>query len=229
MNDHKPFPTNRILSPQERRLRNREEMSDAILMAAREVIHQEGAGALNLHELARRVGLQTSSLYVYFSSKMAIYDALYALGIYKYQEELDRILQTITDPWEALQAVIERAMDFSIRNPELFQICFERPIPGFEPSKESMDETDKLTTAMYTLLNRVMPAYAPGLIRNVPPAHGLFIAMWHGLIALQLANDPGVPVREGRFGRLIPEVMALFKTAWNHPTSSHPLPSVSDR
>lgn len=209
----------RILTPQERRQRNREEMRSIILGTALEIMHEDGAGALNLNELARRLHLRPSSLYVYFPSKMAIYDALYALGIRMYREELERIIQTISDPWEALQAVIERAMGLSINNPELFQICFERPIPGFEPSAESMAETDKMTTEMYLLLNRVMPEDEPEPHRNVPQSHGLFIAIWHGLIALHIANDPGVPVGSGRIGSLIPAAIALFKTAWEQAAS----------
>jgi len=210
-----------ILSPKERRDRNREEMRSNILAIALEIMHKDGAGALNLNEIARRLHLRPSSLYVYFDGKMAIYDALYALGIRIYHEGFDKILQTIDDPWEALQAVIERAMDLSINNPELFHICFERPVPGFVPSAESLAETDKMDIKMYLLLNRVVPAEVPDPSRDVPPAHGLFIAMWHGLIALHLANDPEVAVGNGRFGSLIPAAMSLFKTAWSQTATQH--------
>ncbi len=209
----KPPNQTRLLTPKERRQRNREEMRNAILATALEIMHEEGAGALNLHELARRVQLRPSSLYVYFSGKMAIYDALYAMGIRMYRQELERIVSTHSDPWEALEAVLKSGMELSVNNPELFQICFERPIPGFEPSAQSMAETDKMTTLMYQLLNQVMPVDEPEPHRNVPQAHGLYIAIWHGLIALHLANDPGLPVGNGRFGSLIPAAIALFKNA----------------
>src|SRR6266567_1421463 len=74
----------RVLSPKERRQRNREEMVAAILEAARAVMREEGVAALNLHEVARRVGLRTPSLYEYFPGKMALYDALYRFGIRRY-------------------------------------------------------------------------------------------------------------------------------------------------
>jgi AcrR family transcriptional regulator len=74
----------RVRSPKERRQRNREEMIAAILDAARTVMREEGVAALNLHEVARRVGLRTPSLYEYFPGKMALYDALYRFGIRLY-------------------------------------------------------------------------------------------------------------------------------------------------
>src|SRR5258708_16229801 len=70
-----------ILSPQERRQRNREEMKNAILEAARQVMREEGVAALNLQEVARRVGVRAPSLYEYFPGKMAIYDALFCMGV----------------------------------------------------------------------------------------------------------------------------------------------------
>src|SRR5260221_12872424 len=69
-----------ILSPKERRQRNRdrnrEEMKAAILDAARAVMRDEGVAPLNLQEVARRAGVRAPSLYDYFPGKMAIYHPL---------------------------------------------------------------------------------------------------------------------------------------------------------
>lgn len=46
-----------LLSPQERRQRNRQEVIDAILAAAREIMRRDGVAALNLNEVARLVGM----------------------------------------------------------------------------------------------------------------------------------------------------------------------------
>src|SRR5213080_3996368 len=81
----------RVLSPRERRQRNREEMMAAILDAARAVMREEGVAALNLHEVARQVGLRTSSLYEYFPGKMALYDALFRLGTRLYAQGRERL------------------------------------------------------------------------------------------------------------------------------------------
>jgi AcrR family transcriptional regulator len=80
-----------ILSPKERRQRNREEIRSMILATALEIIRQDGAGALNLNELARRVQMRPSSIYVYFSGKMAIYDALFEMGVALYREEIQKV------------------------------------------------------------------------------------------------------------------------------------------
>ena len=42
----------------------------------------------------------------------------------------------------------------------------------------------------------------------------LFIAFQHGLTELHLANNPELPVGEGRFGKLIPLAVQLIIDAW---------------
>jgi hypothetical protein len=48
----------------------------------------------------------------------------------------------------------------------------------------------------------------------VPAAFDLSIALMHGLTALHMANEPHLPVGEGRFGSLIPDAAIMFIKAW---------------
>jgi hypothetical protein len=150
---------------------------------------------------------------------MAIYDALYELGVRTYREEILPILQPLNDPWEILQALLENFMTLSIQNPELFQIVFERPIPGFVPSEASMTETRRMLRDTFLQLNRVIPEQEYDFEQYVPVTHGLMMAMMQGLTAAHLANDPGVPEGSGRFAALIPGAVELFKTAWGQAAS----------
>src|SRR5690348_7081446 len=96
-----------ILSPKERRERNREEMRHAILEAARQVMHEEGVAALNLQEVARRVGVRAPSLYEYFPGKMALYDALFRMGVRLYAERMSRLAEGTRSFWARSQAGLE--------------------------------------------------------------------------------------------------------------------------
>ncbi|MDP8908054.1 MAG: TetR family transcriptional regulator, partial [Chloroflexota bacterium] len=78
------------LSPKERRERNRREMAEAILAAARAVMQEHGVAALNLTEVARRVRLRPQSLAEYFPTKAAVYDALYERAFHLYREGDER-------------------------------------------------------------------------------------------------------------------------------------------
>src|ERR1700744_6177428 len=64
-------------TPRERRrVQTREENLDAALA----VMTEQGVAALNLTEVARRVGLRQPSLYQYFDSRTSVYDALFERG-----------------------------------------------------------------------------------------------------------------------------------------------------
>jgi AcrR family transcriptional regulator len=211
----------RVLSPKERRQRNREEMMTAILDAACSVMREEGVAALNLHEVARRVGLRAPSLYEYWPSKMALYDALYRFGIRLYAEGREHLAPLTPHPasfWEHARAELEHYMTFAQENPELYQLVFERPVPGFVPQPTSLEEGARILAHSDQILKQGLEE--GNLASGLPPeqARDLFIGMMHGLTALHMANEPELPVGTGRFGSLIEAALTLFQAAW-HPSA----------
>ena len=217
MKDHKS-----ILSPQERRERNREEMKNAILEAARQVMREEGVAALNLQEVARRVGVRAPSLYEYFPGKMALYDALFRMGVRLYIERMYHFPESTDSFWERAQAGLENYMAFAQEYPELYQLVQERPVPGFVPSEESMQESRGLLTMTDAIVEKGIERGSIALSISVPQARDLFLAMMHGLTALHMANEPELPVGSGRFGSLIPAALALFRAAWEPESAKTP-------
>ena len=204
-----------ISSPRERRERMRSEMVSAILEAARGVMRERGVAGLSLREVARRVQLQASSLYEYFPNKASLYDALFLTGIRRYRAYKDHAAaQEFHSFWDCVAAWLTTYMQFAQEHPELYQLAFERPVPGFTPSEESMAESKRMLDDFEQLLHE---AVDEGWIRrdvSVGHARDLLIAMMHGLTSQHMANEPALSVGSGRFGSLIPEAVALFRTAW---------------
>src|SRR3954454_17967018 len=66
--------------PVDRRQRRRLETIEEVLDHAAAIMAEEGGAGLSLVEIALRMGIRTPSLYVYFPSKHALYDALFARG-----------------------------------------------------------------------------------------------------------------------------------------------------
>jgi AcrR family transcriptional regulator len=201
-------------SPADRRRRNREEVVNAILETSRAIIREHGAAGLNLNEVARRLGIKTPSLYEYFPNKMAIYDALFRRGIHMFGQRMEQNPSENVSVWDRLHFTMDACMAFAHENPELYQIIFERPVPGFVPSEEGMREC---TAALAYLSDGLSQALAAGFIKtDLTPDQAYYLvgAVMHGLTALHIANEPQLPVGYGRFGSLIPAAVAVFRAAW---------------
>lgn len=208
--DSPPFP-----SPAERRQRNREEMRTAILDAARSVMREHGVAALSLREVARRVQLQAPSLYAYFPSKMALYDALFLMGVRLRAEYRDRDDASREGFWDRLEGRFESYLRFAQEHPELYQLAFERPVPGFVPSETSLEEAFRAPAGLEQMLAAAVAAGEVVLDMPAAQARDLLIGMIHGLTAHHMANEPELPVGSGRFGSQIPAAIALFRISWD--------------
>ena len=205
----------RIPSPRERRERNREQVVAAILDAARAVMRERGVSALSLREVARRVGMRAPSLYEYFPSKAALYDALFLMAIRRYGAGVARLRQGQDSFWGRLRVEFDAYMTFAKEHPDLYELAFERPVPGFVPSEASMAESTAALADFHRVFVEAIEAgqIAPGLPAG--QARDLAIAMVHGLTAQQVANEPTAPLGSGRYGSLIPAALALFRASWD--------------
>jgi AcrR family transcriptional regulator len=191
-----------------------ESTRQAILDAAREIMRESGVGALTLHEVARRVSMKTPSLYTYFESKHALYDALFAQGMKLYTDYNRRIIEEAPSFDAAVEAGIEAYMRFADDNPDLYPLLFERPVPGFVPSPEAMQEISALTREG---IEAFQTAIDGGTIRtglSAAQSIDLYLALVHGLTALKRANEPDAPIGEGRFGSLLSAAADLLRAAW---------------
>jgi len=61
---------------------------EAILDAAWALVGEEGLAGLSLRDLARRAGISTPTVYAYFDSKGAIYDAMFGQAAARFAEEM---------------------------------------------------------------------------------------------------------------------------------------------
>jgi hypothetical protein len=104
-------------------------------------------------------------------------------------------------------------MSFALESPELYQLCFERPVPGFVPSPESLEVSFRTLGRAYATAARWKEIVRADLSKE--QMADLVLAVMHGLTALHLANQPELPLGQGRFGSLIPAAVSLFEAAWS--------------
>lgn len=166
----------------DRRAERRAEKRAGIIAQAWVLARRDGLGALSLHGLAAAVGLRQPSLYVYFDSKLALYDALFADG-YRQLLEFVRERDYVRQPRESLARFIRDQVEWAGADFVRFQLLFQRSIPGFEPSPASW----ALAMDFYARASAVLTA--AGLTEQSDI--DLFSALISGMCSQQAANDPG--------------------------------------
>jgi AcrR family transcriptional regulator len=168
-----------------------------ILDAAWELVRANGLGSLAMRDLGARVGMRAQSLYAYFPSKFAIYDAMFAESN---RELLHRIsgLAAMWDPKEALRERARIFLTFCMEDLGRFQLLFQRTIPGFQPSPEAY------APAMDALESAREAVRACGI--SEARAVDMWTAITSGLAAQQTSNEPG----GDRWVRLADEATAMF-------------------
>jgi AcrR family transcriptional regulator len=191
-----------------RRVRRHEATKARVVEAAWEVAHSEGLSGIALRDLAARVDLSQSSLYSYFDSKHALYDAMFADG---YRRLLDEVhaLELSDDPRRALKQVAAFIVKVFADDIPRSQLLFTRTIPGFDPSPESYALAEQF------LEEGRLRAAAAGV--KTPRDFDLYTALVSGLSTQQLANDPG----GDRWLRLVDEAIDMLLDHTHRPTAKH--------
>lgn len=166
----------------DRRRERHEAKRSTIVDEAWKLARRDGLGAISMRDLAAQVDLRQPSLYAYFDSKLALYDAMFADGN-RQLLAMAAALPNRDDPVEALIELVEALIRFSTEDPVRHQLLFLRPVPGFEPSPESY----AIAIAFYELSSDRLAAAGA----SNPDDLDLFTAIVAGLSDQQVANDPG--------------------------------------
>lgn len=177
----------------ERHLATRSE----ILEASWALVRENGLSGLALRDIAAKVGMRAPSLYWYFESKNAIFDAMFAEGNRTLLVQMDAE-EAPTEPRAMLCRLASVFVQFAVQDAARFQLMFQRTIPGFVPS-----------SASYALATEVVARSREWFAasRITKPSHfDLWTALVSGLASQQLANDPG----GDRWQRLIDDAVDMF-------------------
>ena len=160
----------------------REAKTASIVAEAWELAREHGVGGVSLHALARVVGMRQPSLYEYFDSKHALYDAMFADGN---RQLLDRLeaLKLPAVPRAAVKQYLATIVAFAVEDQARYELLFQRHLPGFTPSPESYALAEDALGQLVKLLHEA-GVTDQGDIDCV-------VAITAGLMEAQMSNDPG--------------------------------------
>jgi AcrR family transcriptional regulator len=198
----------------DRRARRRQETIEEILDIAREVMAEEGVNGLSLAEVARRLGVQPPSLYKYFPSLMAIYDAIFQRGQIDNLAELRRGMTGAEPGLPALIAGLEASGRWALANRAVAELLFWRPVPSFQPSEEAFAPSVEMVELQRRALADAVKAGQLGPAANDEDAIYVVSTLIVGVLSQAIANEPDLPWGEGRFTPTFARLMRLLPAAF---------------
>ncbi len=205
----------------DRRARRRQQTIEEILDIATQVMTEQGVNGLSLAEVARRLGVQPPSLYKYFPSLKAVYDALFLRGQREHLEVMRQAMFDAEPGLEALTAGLEAGGRWLLANRAVAQLLFWRPVPSFEPSGEAFAPSVEMVAMQRAALADAVAAGQLGPEADSEEAVYLISTLIVGVSSQAMANEPDLEWGQGRFSPLFPKLMRLLVAVYP-PVESQP-------
>lgn len=182
----------------DRKSRQQEALRTAIVDAAYALVEEGGEEAVSIRAIADRIEYSLRTIYLYFTDKEAILDAVRERGF----EELAALLADteISDyagspeqiPRERLKRLGSAYLRFAVERSRLFRVMYFR-IPQMFCDPISLDTpVDSGGGTSFSILLRAVAAYLGSGTRITAEVRALSVALWgmvHGLAAIELFNQ----------------------------------------
>jgi AcrR family transcriptional regulator len=201
----------KVMSIKQRREREKLEVRQGILMAAREIARHDGWQSVTIRKVAERIEYSPPTIYEYFESKEDILLELLREGFRQMAATLKTVRDSTEDPEQCLLNMVEAYWNFAMSYPELYQVmnglggvpfdCIEKP----PAARESFITTQEALADW---------AQAKGV--DIPDMEGaveIIRSLVHGLISLTMVDR--VHGGESRAKQLVQRAMRDMFVAWS--------------
>jgi AcrR family transcriptional regulator len=182
-------------------------------------MQEQGVAALNLNEVARRLGISGQALARYFPNKAALYDAIFLMGHRIFREAEEELWQTTKPDWERIQRWFEVRLALARENPDLYALIWGSPVPGYTPSAASLEEIRKILVGARQGIGEVIAA--EGIDAGMPPEQvvDILLAVRHGIVAEIMSKRNYLPPDSNRLYSLLSniepsKILPVFQKAW---------------
>jgi AcrR family transcriptional regulator len=176
----------------ERREREKAELRDTILAAARRIFLEEGPEALTMRRIADAIEYSPGTIYLYFESREQIALQLVREGFEKLVAALRPAVSGVEDPVERIRAIGTAYTEFGLNDPETYKLIFmenaKYVYAALSPQSGDAGEIEAGDRAFDFIASAVAQAVEAGAFKPVEPqlAAEAFWAGLHGALSLHI-------------------------------------------
>lgn len=164
---------------------------DTILAAARRVFGTNGFDEATVDAIAAEAQVAKGTVYLYFPSKLAVYEATFSAGLDELTRRTDARVRAAVDPREAIRAFIDERVQYFSEHPDYFKLYVVevgRQLTDRTPRKSGCRDAFGAHTRV--LQDVLAQAVASGALRAVDPAAAAMAVfdVTRGLVARRLLS-----------------------------------------
>jgi AcrR family transcriptional regulator len=193
----------------QRREREKQELRQAILTAARDIALHDGWQALTIRKVAERIEYSPPTIYEYFQSKDDILAELVHEGFVQMGMTLDAVRGLSDNPETRLFMMVDAYVSFALHNPELYQVmhgmgitCLQKPVIERRPLAIALE---------------VLKEWMQDTGVTIPDLEGaleILRSFLHGMVSVYM--DGRLSGDEVRLRQLAHRAMQDLFVAWQH-------------
>jgi AcrR family transcriptional regulator len=199
------------LGIKERRERERRQLRDGILSAAREVASTEGWRAVTIRKIAGLVEYSPPVIYEYFDSKEDLLLELVRMGYTEQLRAVEAAGEGFDDPEKALLGMGRAWLGFAFESPDLYQVMYGLGGVSF-PATELRKEGEKIAAVMAKEIRDMLR----GNGKEPEDVWGKVTLLWataHGLVSLHMAGR--IPGGKEETQRLADQAVRDYLKTWS--------------
>jgi AcrR family transcriptional regulator len=176
---------------QERRAREKQELRQQILDAARDLLAQDGYENFSMRKLAEKIEYSPTTIYLYFESKADLVSRLCEETFGVLVKQLEAIASLASEPVEGLRAAMLAYVEFGLKHPADYHVAFVLAASTIGPETQKLLSPSSKAMLSYDCLRRgVDKCIRTGSFRRRDldrTAQAIWAGM-HGITSLLIAH-----------------------------------------
>lgn len=171
----------------ERKEREKEELRERILAAAKTLFLEKGVEKTSIRNIADLIEYSPGSIYHYFKDKNEIFHALHSEGFQLLMSRMEPLSQ-VANPMERLKKMGSIYIAFALENPDMYDLMFIKEAPIMHVSNSNEEQWKEGFGTFNFLRATIKECIDTGYFRG-HDEEALSFLIWstvHGMASLQI-------------------------------------------
>lgn len=145
-----------------------------ITRVANDQLREVGPAQLSVRAVARELGMASSAIYRYVSSRDELLTLLIVEGYNAMADHVEAKVKGIQDPVRRFRAIGLACRQWALEHPQQYALIYGSPVPGYAAPQDTIEPATRIPALLVGLLQQtkadpVVPAFTSRVQRSLRP------------------------------------------------------------